>query len=70
VEGVKQRGSGPEWFDNGIAAHSSRSARKAASAMIAKIPQELSRYIARFYRPHEAQLAGRVGCEVSGERTQ
>ena len=27
------------------------------SAEIAKIPEELSRHIARFYRPHEAQRA-------------
>jgi hypothetical protein len=51
-EGIKQHGSGPEWFDNGICKSSSSSdSRKAASAMIAKIPGELAQYIARFYRP-------------------
>jgi hypothetical protein len=50
--GVKQPGhSGRAWFD--VAGHlSSRGpSRKAASAMIAKIPGDLSRYIARYYFP-------------------
>lgn len=51
-EGVKQHGSGPEWFDTGIAKHSSGSvSRKAASAQIAIIPFELSSHIARTYKP-------------------
>lgn len=51
-EGVKQQGSGPEWFDLGIARHSSKSnSRKAASAMIAKIPPELARHVARMFKP-------------------
>jgi C-5 cytosine-specific DNA methylase len=50
--GTKQHGSGPEWFDTGIAKHSSRSdSRKAASAQIAKIPFPLASYIARSFRP-------------------
>lgn len=50
--GTKQRGSGPEWFDIGIARHSSKSnSRKAASAEIAKIPFPLSQYIAQAYKP-------------------
>jgi hypothetical protein len=50
--GTKQKGSGPEWFDNGIAKHSSRSdSRKAASAQIAKIPFPLANYIARSFKP-------------------
>jgi hypothetical protein len=90
AQGVKQRGSGPEWFDKALderrkeatatkvggdwfgnyaeqkatgtispgRLHGKGSdSRKAASAMIAKIPEELSRYIARFYRTHEAQRA-------------
>ena len=93
-DGVKQRGSGPEWFDKALderrkaatltkddsrlvegrkgldgksairdrskdprKSHGNSNSRKAASAMIAKIPEELSRYIARFYRTHEAQRA-------------
>lgn len=52
VEGIKQHGSGAEWFDTGIAKHSSRSdSRKAASAQIAKIPQPLAQHIARIYKP-------------------
>jgi hypothetical protein len=50
--GIKQGGSGPEWFDQGIAKHSSKSdSRKAASAQIAKIPFPLASYIARSFRP-------------------
>lgn len=48
--GIKQRGSGAEWFDNGICRHSSRSgSRKAASAQIAKIPFPLASHIARVF---------------------
>jgi len=52
-DAVKQSGlSGPLWFDHGASAHSSNSiSRKAASAMIAKIPFELSSHIARVFRP-------------------
>lgn len=51
-EGVKQCGSGAEWFDKGIYTKSSRSnSRKAASAMIAKIPFPLAQHIARCYYP-------------------
>lgn len=50
--GTKQEGSGPEWFDQGIAKHPSRSdSRKAASAQIAKIPFPLASYIARSFKP-------------------
>lgn len=49
--GIKQQGlSGAAWFDRGLAKNSSRSSkRKAASAMIAKIPLELARHIGRVY---------------------
>jgi hypothetical protein len=54
-EGVKQRGSGPAWFDNGVAALGSKSsARKAASARIAKIPPALAQWIAHVYFPKSA----------------
>ena len=51
--GVKFPGhSGPDWFDQGPASHGSKSSgRKAASAMIAKIPLPLSRHIARYWKP-------------------
>jgi hypothetical protein len=53
AEGVKQRGSGREWFAGDgkiIRMTSSNSpARKAASAMIAKIPLPLARHIAQVY---------------------
>lgn len=51
--GRKQPGlSGPRWFDEGAAGVSSRSpARKAASALIAKIPLPLSQHIARVFLP-------------------
>lgn len=53
VEGVKQRGSGREWFaGEGKISRTTSSkspARKMASAMIAKIPLTLSRHIAMVY---------------------
>jgi hypothetical protein len=52
AEGVKQHGSGETWLDIGIAARGSQTnARKAASAMIAEIPFELARYVARCFKP-------------------
>ena len=50
--GIKQHGSGPEWFDNGLCKAGSRSeARKQASAEIAKIPFDLANHIAKVYHP-------------------
>ena len=57
-QGIKQRGSGRERFagEGKISrlTSSKSAARKAASAMIAKIPLPLSRYIARVYYPRES----------------
>jgi len=54
-DGRKQKGSGPIWFDTGIAQHGSKtSARKAASAHIAKIPFALACHIARAWNPERA----------------
>ena len=54
--GVKQHGSGPKWFDEGAAAHSSSSkSRRAASAQIAKIPFPLAEYIAKVFKPQMAE---------------
>jgi hypothetical protein len=54
-EGIRQRGSGREWFagDGKISrlTSSKSPARKFASAMIAKIPLPLSRHIAATFRP-------------------
>lgn len=57
-EGVKQagisgpRGKGDKWFQDGAARHGSRSnSRKAASALIAKIPFPLAQHIARSFKP-------------------
>jgi hypothetical protein len=45
-------GAGAEWFDQNLCTLSSKSsARKAASAKIAKIPVALGSHIARIYRP-------------------
>lgn len=59
TDGVKQRGSGREWFagDGKISrmTSSKSNARKAASAQIAKIPFVLSQHIARVYYPQEAR---------------
>lgn len=56
-DGLKQAGlSGPLWFDHGAAAHSSKFvSRKAASALIAKIPLELASHIARCFYPKLAR---------------
>ena len=50
--GVKHSATGAAWFDTGPASLPSRSSRrKAASAMIAKIPLPLSRWIAVSFKP-------------------
>ena len=51
-DGCKQRGSGHAWYRGEVGSNSSKSsARKAASAHIAKIPEVLARHIARVYHP-------------------
>ena len=48
LTGRRANGAGSRWFQDGAARHDSKStARKAAAAMIAKIPAPLSRHIAR-----------------------
>ena len=55
AEGYKQQGSGPAWWRGEIGSHGSEStARKAASAHIAKIPLPLARHIARAWLPKES----------------
>jgi hypothetical protein len=57
-EGRKGAGAGAEWFDQNLCQLSSKSsARKAASAKIAKIPEALSRHIARVYLPSPTEAA-------------
>jgi hypothetical protein len=52
ISGHRSNGRGSSWFEKGASRHGSKSpARKRASAMIAKIPEALSRHIARYYRP-------------------
>jgi len=52
IGGERANGKGDAWFQDGAARHGSKSPqRKAASAMIAKIPLPLSRHIAATYRP-------------------
>lgn len=52
LSGPRENGKGDAWFQDGAARHGSKSsARKMASAMIAKIPLVLSRHIARVYKP-------------------
>ena len=56
--GVKHHGSGEVWFDTGPASlPSSSPRRKAASAMIAKIPLPLSRHIARVFLSMQERAA-------------
>lgn len=58
AEGRKGAGAGAEWFDQNLCKLSSKSsARKAASAKIAKIPERLSRHIAKIYLPAEERAA-------------
>ena len=53
-DGCKQKGSGAAWWRGEVGSKSSKSsARKAASAHIAKIPCELARHIARAWKPRE-----------------
>ena len=52
ISGVRENGKGDKWFQDGAASHGSRSnSRKAASAMIAKIPFPLAKHIARTFKP-------------------
>jgi hypothetical protein len=52
ISGERANGKGDAWFQDGAAAHGSKSsARKAASARIAKIPFPLAQHIARVYHP-------------------
>jgi len=54
-DGCKQSGSGAAWWRGEVGSLSSTStARKAASAHIAKIPFQLARHIARAWHPREA----------------
>jgi hypothetical protein len=52
LSGTRNNGKGDRWFQDGAARHGSKSsARKQASALIAKIPFALSSHIARVYKP-------------------
>lgn len=51
LSGKRANGKGDRWFQDGAAKHGSKSsARKAASAQIAKIPAPLARHIASVYK--------------------
>jgi hypothetical protein len=52
IAGPRANGKGDRWFQDGASRHGSKSnGRKAASAMIAKIPLPLAQHIAAVYRP-------------------
>ena len=52
LSGVRKNGKSNSWFQDGAARHGSRSSsRKAASAIIAKIPFPLALYIAQVFKP-------------------
>jgi C-5 cytosine-specific DNA methylase len=56
IGGMRSNGKGGAWFQDGAARHGSKSTgRKMASAMIAKIPLPLSRYIAATFKPERAR---------------
>jgi hypothetical protein len=62
--GIKHQASGAAWFDGGPAAFGSgTSARKMASAMIAKIPLPLSRHVAQVFHP--SAIPGGWQCDCS-----
>jgi hypothetical protein len=51
ISGPRDNGKGDRWFQDGAARHGSKSdSRKAASAMIAKIPFPLAQHIARSFK--------------------
>ena len=54
AEGIKHHGSGADWSTGPASLPSASPRRKAASAMIARIPLPLSRHIAAVYRPSSA----------------
>jgi hypothetical protein len=52
ISGPRDNGKGDAWFQDGAARHGSKSnSRKAASAMIAKIPFPLAKWIAKCFKP-------------------
>jgi len=52
IGGLRENGKGDAWFQDGAARHGSKSsARKHASAMIAKIPYPLASHIAQVFKP-------------------
>jgi len=52
IGGMRENGKGDAWFQDDAARHGSKSdSRKAASAMIAKIPYALSSYLAQSFKP-------------------
>lgn len=58
ISGTRNNGKGDRWFQDGAAKHGSKSnPRKAASAMIAKVPYALARHIARTFKPAEMARA-------------
>jgi hypothetical protein len=57
AEGRKGAGAGAAWWQNNSGASSKSARRKAWSAAIAKIPEPLSRHIARTYYSGEAMAA-------------
>ena len=51
IGGMRENGKGDAWFQDGAAKHGSKSnSRKAASALIAKIPYALSAYLAQSFK--------------------
>lgn len=58
ISGPRANGKGDRWLQDGAASHGSKStARKAAAALIAKIPEPLARHIGAVFRPEKARAA-------------
>jgi hypothetical protein len=54
ISGARENGKGDKWFQDGATRHGSKSnSRKAASAMIAKIPFPLAQWVAQTFKPRE-----------------
>jgi len=55
LSGPRSNGRGDRWFQDGAARHGSKSkGRRAAAALVARIPFDLARHVARAWRPaHE-----------------
>lgn len=68
IGGTRSNGKGDGWFEKGAAQFGSKStSRKAVSAMIAKIPFPLARWIAHCFKPIEGGIECALGKPVKAK---